>query len=81
MSDFDKKKVELELKSFTTSNFVRPVDCRNLDQIRFYITELCGKIQEYEKTFDYVPETAYSLLAQYNARQNSMLYHDFVNTY
>ena len=81
MSDFEKKKVELELKAFATSNFVKPTDCRNLDQIRFYISELCGKIDSYNKRFNYVPESAYTLLAQYNARQNSILYQEFVKTY
>jgi hypothetical protein len=79
MSEFEKKTLELELKAFASKNFERPSDCKNLDQIRFYIRELCVRIEDYEKRFNYAPEIAYTLLAQYNARQNSMLYKTFVN--
>ena len=81
MSDYERQKLEMELKNFTTKNFERPSNCRNLDQIRFYVKELCGKIEEYENRFNYVPNWAYSLLAQYNSVQNQMLYVDFRTTY
>lgn len=81
MSDYEKKKLEMELKNFTSRNFVRPGECRNLDQIRFYVRELCQKIEEYESRFNYVPQTAYSLLAQYNIVQNRMLLAEFKNAY
>lgn len=81
MSEFEKKHLEIELKNFTSRNFVRPSECRNQDQIRFYIKELCDRIEDYRKRFNYVPNTAYSLLSQYNSRQNSMLYRDFIRTY
>jgi hypothetical protein len=81
MSDFEKKKLEMELRTFTSRNFERPSDCRNLDQIRYYVKELCAKIEEYEVRFNYVPQWAYSLLAQYNLVQNRMLHLDFVTAY
>jgi len=81
MSDYDKKKLEMELKNFTSRNFERPSDCRNLDQIRYYVKELCKKIEEYELRFNYVPQWAYSLLAQYNLVQNRMLHLEFVTSY
>ena len=81
MSEFEKKHLEVELKNFTSRNFVRPSDCRNLDQIRFYIAELCIRIEDYKKRFNYVPNAAYALLSQYNSRQNSMLYRDFTRNY
>lgn len=81
MRDFDRKKAELELKNFTALNFVKPSECRNPDQIRYYVRELCLKIEELERRFNWVPEWAYSLLAQYNAKQNSKLLADFRNTY
>lgn len=81
MSDYEIKKLEMELKQFTSKNFEKPSRCRNLEQIRFYVRELCLKIEELETRFNYVPSSAYALLAQYNARQNSMLQADFVNTY
>lgn len=81
MSEFEKKHLELDLKNFTAKNFTRPSECRNLDQIRFYIHELCVKIEEYKRRFNYVPATAYSLLSQYNSKQNSLLYRDFIRNY
>jgi hypothetical protein len=81
MSDYERKRIELDLKTFTSRNFEKPSECRNLDQIRFYVRELCLKIEELESKFHYVPQWAYSLLAQYNSRQNSMISVDFRNTY
>jgi len=81
MNDYERKKLELELKNFTSRNFERPSNCRNLDQIRFYVRELCNKIEEYENRFNYVPASAYTLLAQYNSAQNQMLLVDFRTTY
>lgn len=81
MSDYDRRKIEMDLKIFTSRNFERPADCRNLDQIRFYVRELCLKIEEIEGRFNYVPTWAYSLLAQYNARQNSLIHVEFRNSY
>jgi hypothetical protein len=81
MSEFEKKHLETDLKSFTARNFVRPSECRNLHQIRFYIRELCLKIEDYKKRFNYVPSTAYALLSQYNSQQNALLYRDFVRNY
>ncbi len=81
MSEFEKRKLEADLKNFTTRNFERPGDCRNLDQIRFYVSELCLKIDEYERRFNYVPTWAYALLAQYNMVQNSMLHTQFRDAY
>jgi hypothetical protein len=81
MSDYERRKLEVELKSFTSRNFEKPSVCRNSTQIRFYIQELCSKIEEYKSRFNYVPNWAYGLLAQYNARQNDFVYGDFKNTY
>jgi hypothetical protein len=81
MSDYEKKRLEQELKNFTSRNFERPADCRNLHQTRYYVKELCTKIEEYEVRFNYVPQWAYSLLAQYNLVQNRMLHMDFVISY
>lgn len=81
MSDYEKKRLEMELRNFTSRNFERPSDCRNLEQIRYYVKELCGKIEEYEIRFNYVPQWAYSLLAQYNLVQNRMLHVEFITAY
>ena len=81
MSDYERKRIETDLKAFTSRNFEKPSECRNLDQIRFYVRELCLKIEELESQFHYVPQWAYSLLAQYNSRQNTMISLDFRSTY
>ncbi|NOS92954.1 MAG: hypothetical protein HOP30_13605 [Cyclobacteriaceae bacterium] len=81
MTDFEKRKLEMELKNFTSKNFEKPSDCRNAAQIRFYVRELCNKIEEYETRFNYVPAWAYSLLSQYTAVQNRMVHIEFVKTY
>ncbi len=81
MSDYERRKLEMELRTFTSKHFERPADCRNLEQVRFYVSELSNKIQEMEGRFDYVPTWAYSLLAQYNAQQNAMIHLNFRNTY
>ena len=81
MNDYEKTKLEVELSNFTSKNFVKPNDCRNIDQIRFYIRELCTKIEEYERRFNYVPQSIYSLLANYNRVQSNMIYVEFRNTY
>ena len=81
MTEVERKEIELELKSFTSRNFVKPADCRNLEQVRFYVKELCQKIEELEGRFNYAPQWAYSLLAQYNSQQNSMIHREFRNLY
>jgi hypothetical protein len=81
MTDFERRKIELDLKAFTSRNFEKPSDCRNLEQVRFYVKELCQKIEELEGRFNYAPQWAYSLLAQYNSRQNSMIHVEFRSMY
>lgn len=77
MTSAERQLVEAELKNFTNRNFEKPINCRNLDQIRFYVRELCLKIEELETKFEYVPNAAYSLLAQYNMKQNSITNKEF----
>jgi hypothetical protein len=70
---YEKLKIESDLKQFARQHFEKPEACRNLEQVRFYIRELCLKIEDLEKQFNYVPEMAYSLLTQYNEVQNRLL--------
>ena len=77
----EKEMSELSLKKFTERNFEAPSRCRNIDQIRFYISELCSKIKEYEQRFNDVPGWAYVLLAQYNHAQNKLVYLHFRDNY
>jgi len=81
MTTIERKRIEAELRYFTSKNFESPGNCKNLEQIRFYVRELCQKIEELEGRFNYVPNWAYLLLAQYNEKQNGMLHLEFVTTY
>ena len=81
MSNFERKKLETDLRNFTERNFESPSNCRNIDQIRFYVRELCVKIEEYESRFNFVPNAAYSLLAQYNLVQNQLIGVEFRKAY
>ncbi len=81
MTPYEKKKLESELKSFVAKNFVRPSDCKNLEQIQFYVKELSDKIESYSSTYNYVPNFAYTLLSDYNLAQNKILALDFSLAY
>lgn len=81
MTATERKKIEYELKQFTSKNFEQPAKCTNLEQIRYYVGELSQRIEEMKSKFNYVPNWAYSLLAQYNAKQNSIIGMDFRRTY
>ena len=81
MSDFERRKLEMDLINFTNLNFERPSNCRDIDQIRFYVRELCLKIKEYESRFNFVPSHAYTLLAQYNLVQNKLIHVEFKKAY
>ncbi len=81
MIEFDKKKLETDLLNFTHRNFESPSNCRDIHQIRFYIKELSIKIRDYEGRFNFVPDWAYALLAQYNLAQNRLLHVEFGKAY
>lgn len=81
MTDYEKARLDLTFRNFALRNFEKPNECKDLGQLRYYVRELCLKIEEYDETFHYVPEWAYSLLTQYNQKQNILLLRDFQNTY
>ena len=81
MSEFEKQRLDREFELFFTRHFEKPRKCRDLNQVRYYVQELSGKVEEFKCKFNYVPENAYTLLAQYNALQNSFLYKEFKNSY
>lgn len=80
MSEYAKKRVEMEFRSFTTS-WKRPADCKDASQIRFYIEELSKKIEVYETEFQHVPSWIYALISQYNHAHNRVVHRNFVNDY
>jgi hypothetical protein len=81
MNTYGLKKIELELKKFASLNFEQPSECRDLEQIMFYVRELSLEIEELETRFDYAPPWIYSLLAQYNAARKKMLPLEFMKAY
>ena len=81
MSRYEQKKLEMEFERFTNMNFEHPTKCRSLVQIRFYIKELTVKIDELKKAFNYVPNNAYTLLNQYNSKQNTLIFSNFQEAY
>lgn len=81
MSEFEKKRIDKEFADFTKRNFERPKRCKNFDQVRYYVQELCQKIEGFKQRFNYVPNQAYTLLAEYNRVQNKMGYAYFKATY
>lgn len=80
MSDYEKKKIEMEFKSFTHS-LKRPADCKDADQIRLYISELSRKIEVCESESQYVPSWIYALISQYNHAHNRIVQSNFANDY
>jgi hypothetical protein len=78
---FEQKRIELELKSFVNTHFVKPSACGNAPQISSYIPELCLKIGILKKQFNYAPPWASSPPDQYNSVQTRILPVDFKNSY
>ena len=81
MDKLEQRKIDEELRRFAAKNFKSPRKCSDLNQIRIYVRELSVKIEEMKFRFNYVPDIAYSLLAEYNAKQNSIIGMDFRRTY
>lgn len=81
MSELEKRRIDREFQLFTVRNFEKPKKCKNIDQVRFYVNELAMKMDDFKDRFNYVPNAAYKLLAEYNALQNTMVFEHFKNTY
>lgn len=81
MSRYEQKRLEMEFDRFTNMNFEKPAKCKSLVQIRFYIKELSVKIDELKNSFNYVPNNAYTLLNQYNSKQNTLIFSNFQEAY
>ncbi len=65
----NKKEIEAVFSAFAYRHFEKPSKCKNMEQIRYYVQELSSKISEYKEQFNYVPNSAYTLLSEYNATQ------------
>ena len=81
MSNYEKKQLEKDFRKFTKRHFEQPSKCKNLGQVQFYVKELALKIEEFKSRFNYVPNSAYILLSEYNASQNVLIFSKFQKTY
>lgn len=81
MSGYEKKQLERQFSRFTKQNFEKPGKCKSVGQVRFYINELSNKIDELKKRFNYVPNAAYNLLSDYNAKHNKLVMCNFQEVY
>jgi len=66
MKQFWKKKNWKWTQRFCREEFRKSSNCRNTDQIRFYVRDYAWKLKSTKSRFNFVPGTAYFLLAQYN---------------
>ena len=81
MSDYEKKQLENDFRRFTNKHFEKPSRCKNIGQIQFYVQEVSLKIEEFKSRFNYVPRYAYTLLSEYNASQNRLIFNNFQEMY
>lgn len=81
MTRYQEKKLEQEFTKFAKMNFDNPQKCKSIGQIRYYMQELTDKINEFKSSFKFVPAAAYTLLSQYNAAQNKLIYKNFQEVY
>jgi len=65
------RKVGHDISDKMSSNADMPSSFKNVEEIRFYVRDLCFKIEELENIFDYVPASSYNLLAKYHTLQDS----------
>jgi len=66
----DEIKMEDEVLNAPSSSSALSSTVKNVEEIRFYVRDLCFKIEELENVFEYVPASSYDLLAKYNTLQN-----------
>ena len=81
MTNFEKKKLQFEFARFAKMNFEKPCNCKDVQQVGYYIQELSAKIEELQDQWGYVPDMAYTLLDQYNQLHRKMVYAGFINSY
>lgn len=77
MTDLEKNRLDNALRDFANRNFMKPHECRNLDQVRYYTYELYLKLEEYHEHFRFVPGWALVLLSQYKQVQTNLANRNF----
>ena len=81
MEKLSQKRIDREFSLFATRHFEKPRKCRDLRQVQFYIRELSNRIEELKKNFNYVPDSAYALLADYSMIQKRYILDNFTRIY
>ena len=81
MTRFEQKKLDSEFARFARMNFDKPQKCTSLGQIRYYMKELEERIVHLKSSVKYVPNSAYTLMSQYNAAQNKLIHRNFQEVY
>jgi len=81
MTRFEQKKLDSEFNRFTKMNFDKPQKCTSIGQIRYYMKELAERIAYLKSSVMYVPNSAYTLMSQYNAAQNRLIHRNFQEVY
>ena len=76
-----RKQAEKEFRRFARRHLLKPRNCRNMDQTRFYIFELQKKIKELKLLYGYVPDAAHLLSSQYQHIQDRLVYRNFQASY
>jgi len=80
VSDYEIEQLEIDFNKFTIRHFDEPSECRNIEQVQFYIQGLSIKIEEFKSRFKFVPDNAYVLLNEYNASQSKLVFRKFRQT-
>ena len=81
MDSKEQKRITREFLIFTRRSFDKPSKCRNLGQLQYYVSELSRVIEDMKRQYNFVPQVAYDMLADYNRVQNSLLYVEFKKHY
>ncbi len=81
MNTFEQKLIDNDFRKFTSLNFEQPKRCKSLGQLQYYVRELTQKIKELKSRFNYVPEKAFILLAEYNRKLNSLIFKNYQEVY
>ncbi|HEY0742475.1 MAG TPA: hypothetical protein VGD40_13465 [Chryseosolibacter sp.] len=81
MTNYQRQKIDIELKAFVSSHLKKPSSCYRSSDIRLYINALTQKIQALEELFNYAPDWAYAMLAEYAMKLNTFVSKEFTRSY
>lgn len=73
------KKEDTLNASFTQSE--NPLQCKTDEDIRFYVRDLCLKIEALEERLEYVPSSSCTFLAEYHTLQSPSTIKNFAENY